>query len=271
VINGQRISGFVITQNVQEVVRDCLESMKWVDELVVVDSHSDDATRRIAAEYTNRIIEHEFQGHVAQTRYAFEQTTGDWVLWLDSDERLTGAALDQIRSHLAGPERDEWDGLAFPRATYFLNRWIRHGGWYPQHKLRLMRRVCAQIVGTEPHPEAVVQGRVRKLSGDILHLSYPGGVSDYLQRSCRYADISARGRFAQGKRASWRALLCKPPLVFLKSYVARAGFLDGVPGLAVAMGSACYRFSRDLRLWELEHGRAPEPFEPPDVEPQPET
>jgi hypothetical protein len=119
-------------------------------------------------------------------------------------------------------------------------------------------------VGAEPHPEAVVRGRVKKLSGDILHLSYPGGVGEYLERSRLYADISARGRFARGKRAGWAGLLLKPPLAFLKSYVAKAGFLDGVPGLAVAVGTAYYRFSRDLTLWELAHGRSPDPYEPPD-------
>jgi len=267
VIDGKTVSGFVITYNEEEGIRDCLEGMKWVDELVVVDSHSEDSTCEIAAEYTDKIIRREFAGHVAQTRFAFEQTTGQWVLWLDADERLTQAAADEIRAHLAGPAEAQYDGFAFPRKTFFLDRWIKHGGWYPQHKLRLMRRTEAAIVGDEPHPEAVVDGRVKKLAGDILHLSYPGGVGEYMERARVYADISARGRFARGKRAMWPALLLKPPLAFLKSYLLKGGLLDGVPGLAVAVGNAYYRFSRDLRQWELAHGRAPEPYRPPEMKP----
>ena len=266
-INARTVSGFVITYNEEAGLRDCLASMAWVDELVVVDSHSEDRTCEIARDYTDRVIQREFAGHVAQTRFAFEQTTGEWVLWLDADERLTQEAADEIRHWLGRPGEVEYDGFAFPRKTYFLDRWIRHGGWYPQHKVRLMRRAAAAIGGEEPHPEVLVNGRVRKLRGDILHLSYPGGVREYMERARTYADISARGRLERGKRTGLPTLLLKPPLTFLKSYVLKRGFLDGVPGLAVAVGSAYYRFCRDLRLWELEHGRPPEPFEPPRMRP----
>ncbi len=257
-IGGKSISGFVITGNEEENVRACLESMKWVDELVVVDSHSQDATVEIARQYTDRIIQHDFAGHVAQTRFAFEQTTCEWVLWLDADERLTDQAEGEVRRAFEQPGGPACDGFAFPRRTYLLGRWITHGVWYPKHKLRLMRREAAAIVGEEPHPEAVVEGKVKKLNGDILHHSYPGGILDYVRSSARYADLAARNRFARGKGASMVHLVFGPPLTFLKSYVLKLGFLDGVPGMAVAAGTAYHKFIRDLRLWEMTHVERPQ-------------
>lgn len=254
-IGGKTVSGFVITHNEQDDIADCLESIKWVDELTVVDSYSTDATAEIARRYTDRILEHEFAGHVAQTRFAFEQTTCDWVLWLDADERLTQEATEEVRRIFEEHGGPACDGFAFPRKTFFLGRWITHGGWYPQHKLRLMRRAAARIEGEEPHPEASVEGRVRRLQGDILHLSYPGGIIEYVQRSAKYADIAARGRLARGKRASAAGLVLNPAFVFLKSYVLKLGLLDGVPGLAVAAGTAYHRFIRDIRMRELARGQ----------------
>ena len=263
-IGGKSVSGFVITYNEQEGLRDCLDSMKWVDELVVVDSYSQDATCEIAGEYTDRIIRREFAGYVAQTRFAFEQTTCEWVMWLDADEALTQQAAGEIHSWLAQPRQVEYDGFAFPRKTYFLDRWIKHGGWYPQHKVRFVRREAARLMGREPHPEFVVEGRVKKLKGDILHFSFPGGIVEYAQRSATFAEAAARARRARGKRASLLRLVLNPPFAFFRSYLLRLGILDGVPGLAVGVGTAYHRFIRELRLWELQHAEDPPAFEPAD-------
>ncbi|MHC5034412.1 MAG: glycosyltransferase family 2 protein [Planctomycetota bacterium] len=255
-IGGKSVSSFVITYNEQSNIRDCLESVKWVDELVVVDSFSEDDTVEIARRYTDNIIQREFPGHVAQTRFAMAQTTSDWVLWLDADERLTPEAVEQVKAHLEGMAGAEYAGFAFPRKTYFLDRWITHSGWYPQHKLRLALRQAARIEGSDPHPELVVEGRVKRLTGDILHLSFPGGIVDYAQRSGAYAAIAARARFARGRRPSLFRLLLEPPLSLVKSYLLQLGILDGVPGLAIAVGTAYHRFVREVRLRELTREHA---------------
>jgi len=262
-LGGRFISAFVITYNEEGAIRDCLESLKWADEIVVVDSHSTDRTVEIARQYTDRIILHDFAGHTAQTRFAFEQTSGEWTLWLDADEVLTQRALDEIYEAFDRPGGPQHDGYAFPRKTYFLGRWVRHGGWYPQHRLRLMRREVASIVGPRAHPRAVVEGKVRKLRGEILHLSYPGGILEYIERSRTYAEISAQERFEQGRRAGLLDMVCRPPLTFLSRYVLKLGVLDGVAGLAVAAGAAYHRFVRDLRLYELERVSGPELPPPP--------
>ncbi len=258
-IGGKSFSAFVITYNEEDNIRACLESLAWVDEIVVVDSYSEDDTVEIAREYTDRIVEREFAGYVKQTRYAFQQTTGEWVMWLDADERLTPAARAEIRSVFQAPDGPDCDGYAFPRKNYFMGRWITHSGWYPQPKVRLFRREATEIVGTPPHPTASVAGPVGRIDADILHFSYPGGVLEMMRRSSRFAEHAAQARHAAGNRFSLLSVLAKPPLELLKKYLLQRGFLDGFPGLVIAAGSAYYRFVREVRLWELEHAEAVKP------------
>ncbi|MFO8006885.1 MAG: glycosyltransferase family 2 protein [Candidatus Brocadiia bacterium] len=255
------ISAFVITYNEQDMLPACLGSIDWVDEIVVVDSHSEDATVEVARRYTQRVIEHEFESYTPQTRYAFGQTTGEWVLWLDADERLSDRARQELRAELSG--EPDCQGFSFPRKTYFMDRWITHSGWYPQHKTRVCRRSAGRIAGSGGHPEMLVEGCVKRLSGDILHNSYPGGIMEMARRSACFARMGADERYARGRRFRPTRLLARPPLEFLKKYFLQLGFLDGFPGFAIATASAYYRFLREVRLWELEHGKQPEWPQPP--------
>ena len=264
-MSGKSVSAFVITYNEQRNIADCLESLKCADELLVVDSFSTDRTLDIARRYTDRIIQHEFGGHVAQTRYAFEQTTCPWVMWLDADERLTQQALDELRGALAGPGEPAYSGFAFPRRTFFMGRWIRHSGWYPQPKVRLWRRDAGTVAGDEPHPHVELSGPAKALAGDILHFTYPQGLRDMVAVSAKYAGCAARARHAAGKRFSAVNLMVKPPAVFLKKYLLQRGFLDGLPGLAISAGTAYNRILREMMLWELDHAAELPPFKPPQM------
>ncbi len=257
-IGDKAISAFVITYNEERNIAGCLESLKWADELVVVDSFSEDRTVEIAARYTNRIIRREFPGYIAQTRYASEQTTCPWVLWLDADERLTAEALTEVRQILTLPGQPEYKGFAFPRKTFFMGRWITHSGWYPQHKLRLWHRDFGQVGSSRSfHPHVEVQGAVKELNEDILHYSYPGGLKDMVSASTKYAATGAEVAHAAGRRFSFAALLLEPPGTFLKKYLLQFGLLDGLPGLVVSVGTAYYCFIREAMLWELDHGAEP--------------
>ena len=264
-IGPNKISGFVITYNEEANIRDCLESLKWVDELVVVDSYSKDKTLEIAGEYTDRIISREFVGYADQTRFAAQQTTMPWIVWLDADERLTQQALDEIHDFLCGPDCERYAGMAFPRKTYLVSRWITHSGWYPQRKLRLFHRGRAVITGREPAPEAVPSGKVKRARGDILHLSYRAGLRDMFATSNNYTTRAAQERFEQGRRFRWSKLLLEPPYEFLRKYFLQRGFLDGLPGLIIAAASAYYRFMREAKMWELKHARPVPPFSMPSM------
>jgi len=262
-IGGNKISGFVITYNEEANIRDCLESLKWVDELVVVDSYSQDRTLEIAREYTDRIITRNFHGYVDQARFAARQTTMPWVMWLDADERLSQEALDEIYGFFCGPDCERYAGMAFPRKTYFMDRWITHSGWYPQRKLRLFHRDRCELGGREPSSEVVPHGKVKRARGDILHLSYQGGIRDMVAATNNYTSRAANERFEEGRSFRLCKLLLEPPYEFLRKYLLQRGFLDGLPGLVIAAGSAYYRFVREAKLWELEHGKPPPRFHAP--------
>lgn len=262
-IGRHQISGFTLTFNEEKNIRDCLESLKWVDELVVVDSGSEDRTLQIVREYTDRIIEHPFEGHVAQTRFAAEQTSLAWVLWLDADERLTQEALDEIHAFFTGPDCEQYAGVAFPRKTFFLNRWITHSGWYPQPKVRLFHRDSGTVGGKEPAPAVTVSGKVKYCRGDILHFTYRHGLRDMVATTNKYTDYAARERHEAGKRFSWTKLLLEPPLTFLQKYLIQRGFMDGLAGLAIAWGTAYYKLLREIKMWEIEHPESRPPLVPP--------
>jgi len=260
-IGATAVSAFVITRNEERNIADCLASLRWADELIVVDSGSTDATVEIARRCADRVIEHPFEGYVAQTRWAAEQTACPWVLWLDADERLSEEAREKIAQVLAGPDAERWAGLSFPRRSYFMDRWIRHCGWYPQRKVRMWRRGSGRFDDGHLVPRVLADGPVRKMRGDILHYTYPNGVRDMMAATAEYAADGAAERYAQGRRFSLLGLTLKPPLTFLKKYALQGGVLDGLPGLAISAGAAWHRFVREVMLWEMEakdgEGKAP--------------
>ena len=183
------ISAVIIAFNEEKNIRGCLESIKWVDEIIVVDSFSNDATVEICREYTDRVIQREWPGHVKQKQFALEQATGDWILSLDADERLSEEAAEEIESRvLQGPQSA--DGFIFPRQSYYLGRWISHGGWYPDSKLRLVRRGRAKWGGEDPHDKLIIDGRAEHLRGKILHYVY-SDISHQLKTVDSFSKITA--------------------------------------------------------------------------------
>ncbi|MCE9636275.1 MAG: glycosyltransferase family 2 protein [Planctomycetes bacterium] len=249
-----KLSVCVVAMNEEAKIADCLRSVDFADETIVVDSHSTDRTREIAASLGARVVERDWAGHVAQKGFALSLATHDWVLCLDADERVSPELRASI---LAALERDDLPaGCECARRTWYLGRWIRHGGWYPDRKLRLARRSVAAWTGVNPHDRLEVKGRVDRLGGDILHLSYDS-ISDHLRTIDSFTTIAAREKHAAGERAGFGGLILHPAGKFLRMYVAKRGFLDGVAGFAVAVSGAYYVFLKYAKLWEMDHGRRP--------------
>ena len=244
-----RISAIVITLNEEANLAAALESLAWADEIVVVDSESKDRTVEIARRFTDKIFVREWPGYSAQKNFAAEQASFDWVFSLDADERVSETLANELQNLRHGPE-PTCAAFEMPRLAFYLGRWIKHSGWYPDHKPRLYDRRSASWSGEFVHESLDVNGRIERLSGNILHYTVRDA-TDHHQRIDRYTTLAARELFQEGRRATTSSLFISPIGAFLRSYVFKLGFLDGPQGLVIARFAAHYVFLRNLKLWEM--------------------
>jgi (heptosyl)LPS beta-1,4-glucosyltransferase len=247
-----RLSVTVVAWNEEERLRACLESVSWADEIVVVDAESTDKTPQLAREFTDRVWVRPWPGFAAQKNFAIEQAHGEWILSLDADERVTPGLARRIKELVTDPGAA--DGYRVPRKNMFWGAWVRHGGLYPDHQLRLFRRGAGRFAENAVHESVQVAGRVETLTEPLLHQSYRD-LEDFVQRSNRYSTLAARDWLARGRPVSLGDLVAKPLGRFLAMYVARRGFLDGWRGLVLAILYSEYVFLRMAKAWEAQ--RAP--------------
>jgi glycosyltransferase involved in cell wall biosynthesis len=248
-----KISATIITLNEEENLAGALESLSWADEIIVVDSESADRTVEIALRFTDRVISQKWLGYAAQKNFATEQATYDWVFNLDADERLSPELQNQI-ARLKAADSLEAAAYEMPRKVYYLGRWIKHSGWYPDYKIRLYDRTKGNWQGKYVHESVKVNGEVKRLGGDLLHYTVRSASEHHL-RLDRYTTLAAQEAFEKGRRASIAAMAVAPFATFIKSYFLKLGFLDGIQGLAIAYFAGHYVFMKNLKLWELENGK----------------
>lgn len=247
-----QVTACVITFNEERNIRRCLESVKWADEIVVVDSYSTDATADICRKYTEKVYFHEFAGHVEQKNYALGLASHDWALCIDADEELSPPLIEEIMKELEEGS-EEYDGFLFPRRAFYLGRWINHCGWYPDYKLRLFRRSVGRWGGINPHDRVELEGKTKRLRNDLHHYTYRD-LSDHLKRMDSYSTIYAREATKRGEKFSLAKLLFRPPVKFLEVYVYKKGFMDGLPGFVIAWYLSYYVFVRYAKMWEAGEG-----------------
>lgn len=245
-----RLSVIVIALNQEDNIVPCLETVRWADDIVVVDSGSRDRTLELAREFTDRIFTINWPGFGAAKNYALDQARGEWVFSLDTDERVSAALRDEI---LAAVETDgQFAGFRVPRKNYFGGRWIKRLGWYPDYTLRLFRRDKGRFRERAVHEEVLVDGPVGMLQHPLDHYSYDS-VSDYLSRQDRYARLAAQEMLREGRRPRAGELFWRPCGHFFKLYVLRLGFLEGRLGYTLALLSSLYNFLKYYYLRELLH------------------
>jgi glycosyltransferase involved in cell wall biosynthesis len=245
----------IITRDEEDRIGDCLASVAFADEVLVVDSGSTDRTVAIARELGARVIVRDWPGYVAQKNFALEQATTDWVLCLDADERVSPRLAQQIRGAVdAAPAATA--GYRMARKTFYLGRWIMHGGWYPDWKVRLVRRGRARWGGIDPHDRLEPEGQVGTLAGDLEHRTYRD-IKDHLRTIDRFSSVAAGELHARGRGGALAGMLLNAPAKFLKMYVLKRGFLDGLPGFVVAVLGSYYVFLRYAKLWEMQQVRRP--------------
>jgi glycosyltransferase involved in cell wall biosynthesis len=242
------LSVTLITRDAAGQLADCLASVAFADEIVVVDSGSSDDTVELARHRGARVLQHEWLGFGPQKQFAVEAASHDWVLCVDADERVSPELREQIVSELKAPRGFVY---AIPRRNRFLGRWLRHGEGYPDWSVRLFHRGHARW-GSEPvHEKVVSRSPVLKLSGDLLHDSAET-LEKYLDKQNRYTSLQAEAMHAEGRRANTAQLTISPVLRFFKYYVLRLGFLDGVPGLVHIAIGCMNSFNKYAKLKALE-------------------
>lgn len=245
-----KISARINTFNEEDNIAAALETVGWADEILVVDSFSTDRTVEIARRFTDRVIQRPFLSHGDQHNHADSLCSHDWVLTLDADERLTPELIAALRRLQAGGE-PACDGFRMARRAWYLGRWIRHSGWYPDWQTRLYRRAVTVWAGDPPHEAPKVKGRVDTLAGDILHytrrsLHEHAAVMNY------YTDLAAAARLRRHQQVSALRLGLNPAWTFFHTYFLRQGFRDGWPGVVIAYMAASYVNLRQAKMWEAE-------------------
>ncbi len=244
------IAAIVVCFNEEDNIGRCLASLSWCDEIVVVDAFSTDRTVEIARRHTDRVIQRRWAGYRDQKSFAHSQATKEWVFLVDSDEEVSPELKAEIDDAL-GRAGGGTDAFAVPRLVYYLGRWWRRGGWYPDYDIRIFRRDRARWGGMDPHEKILVDGGVRRLRHPLLHYSYRN-VADHWKRINRFTGISAAEQKSENR--SWRMSdsLLRPAFRFFRSYVWKRGLLEGFPGFFVAATAAMYVFLKYAKLRELE-------------------
>ncbi len=243
-----KVSVYMITYNNEETIERALKSVTWANEIIIVDSFSNDRTVEIGRKFTDKLFQRKWPGHRDQYQYAADLTSNEWIMFVDADEEVSPELAEEIRKELC-EEVERVDGFFVYRRTFYLGRWIRYGGWYPDGEIRLYRRNKGRWEGGL-HARVVVNGRVQPLKNLYHHYTYRD-ISDQIQTVDKYSRIAAEDMVQQGETFSLFKLLFHAPFRFIKEYFFKSGFRDGLPGLVIAMSTMYYVFIKYAKLWEL--------------------
>ena len=247
------LSFVVVARNEAANLPRCLASAAgWVAEIVVVLNDTTDASEALAQKAGARVHHLPWEGYRDTKTAALALATHDWVLSLDADEEVSPELRGALIAFFARPDREQFAGARFPRKVWFIDRWIMHGDWYPDYSLRLFRRSRARWGGDKfVHEKIECDGPIAKLRGDLHHYSFPT-LASHVAKINPFADLFVRQQQARGKRFSLVAALIRPGWRFIRAYVVKLGFLDGFPGLYIAVATSFGAFVRYSRLYEAE-------------------
>jgi glycosyltransferase involved in cell wall biosynthesis len=249
-----QISATIITLNEESNIKAACESVAWADEIVVIDSNSTDATRELAAASGARVIANAWPGFGAQKQFAVEQAKHEWIFSLDADERVSDELKRSIEELRKKPEGELADGYEIARRTYYQQRWIRGGGWYPDRQLRLFKKSRGRWKERHVHESVAMNpgARVEKLNGDLLHYTSTDAAHHHRMIGERYAPLAARQMFEEGRRTSMLGVAAAGPAAFIRSLILKGGLRDGFAGFTIASFAAHHAFLKHLMLWEKQ-------------------
>ncbi|HDS09735.1 MAG TPA: glycosyltransferase family 2 protein [Firmicutes bacterium] len=244
------VSIAVIAQNEELNIEDCLKSVQWGDEIILIDGGSTDKTTEIAKKFSATIIYNPWPGHIEQKNFAIDQCKNDWVFSIDADERVSPELLNEIVSLFSEPDSLK-DGYSCPRKVFYLGKWIKHGGWYPDQKIRLFKKSAGRWGGYNPHDKVILTGAAGKLKGDILHYPYKN-ITEHLKKINSYTSIMAAELFKKGKRSNIFKITFRPFFKFFRTYIFKLGLLDGFQGMIISILGCYYVCLKYVKLWEMQ-------------------
>ena len=241
------VSVTIITKNEARNIEECLQSVGWASEIVVVDQFSEDRTAEIAKQLGAKVFQEPWRGFARQKNFAVDKARGPWIVSLDADERVTPSLRKEIEEKLS--QEDEYSGYYIPRRNFFCRQWIRHGGWYPDYTLKLFRKDRGCFQDRAVHEKVVVDGKVGYLEHPLDHFTYRS-VSDFIVRLDNYSRLAAQELPITGRWSISYKLCFRPLFTFINMYLLRKGALDGAVGFFLAVSYAYYTFLKYYRSYK---------------------
>ncbi|MDD5409895.1 MAG: glycosyltransferase family 2 protein [Methylobacter sp.] len=245
-------SVIIITKNEASHIGRCLESVSWADEIIVLDSGSQDDTVSICRQYTDKVYETDWPGFGVQKQRALDKAKGDWVLSIDADEMVTAELRAEIEKAL---QQEQFHGYEIPRLSSYCGRQIRHGGWWPDHVLRLFRRDCGRFTDSVVHERIIVQGQISQLSAPLLHDAFVN-LDEVLQKVNCYSSLGAEKLYQKGIRSSLSKAIFKALWTFMRTYFLKLAIIDGRQGLMLSISNAEGTYYKYAKLLELQSRQA---------------
>ncbi len=245
----EKLSVLIIAGNEEKNIKDCLESVKWAEDIIVIDSESKDRTIEIAKTYTQNVFINKWEGFAAQRRFSLSKAKNDWVLSLDSDERVSPELKEEI-IHTIKTQTDIV-GFYIPRRNYFLDKIIKSCRWYPDYQLRLFKLKSAGVSDRKVHEGFFVEGKTGKLKSDIIHFTHQS-IHETILKINSYSTLNAEER-VNGKKVKSYHLVLNPFAAFLNHFISRKGYKDGIHGLMVSLIHAMTNMLTYMKIWELQH------------------
>ncbi|MGE5313792.1 MAG: glycosyltransferase family 2 protein [Acidobacteriota bacterium] len=260
----QRISVVIITKNEERNIGRCITSVRWADEVIVVDAQSTDRTAELAVSLGARVIERAWQGFALQKEFAVAQARNEWVLSMDADEEST----EELRTEILRVTDNGGDGspagYRIPRKSFFLGRWIRYGGWYPGWQMRLFKRSSARMNHRPVHEGFEIDGAIGTLTSALNHYTYDS-LHQYLEKMNDYTSLDVMNKLSERPDAviRWYHCVLNPIALFLRMFISLKGYRDGMEGFLLAVYSSLYKLLVYAKSWEYQRARKHDAELPP--------
>lgn len=251
------LSVFVICCDEEPNIERCLNSVSFAQEIIVVDSGSRDGTVDICRRFTDKIIHRDWEGFLSQKIFAFQQCSHEWVFNIDADEEVSPGLKARIEKIVRGAEKvpEDLAGFEISRVVFYMDRWWRKGGWFPEYRLRLVRKSKTSWGGIDPHEHAIPHGSTQRIEEPLHHFTYTD-LYEQIRSLNALSSAAADSHFKRGKTTTFLFVFLRPLARFTKFYFFKKGFLEGKPGLVVAVIEAIYAFLKYAKLWELQRNAA---------------